>query len=396
MAAALAVFYLLPVLFGLGMPLEVRRLAALGHGAEALRTSRLLALYSLIPSIVVAIALNKTLFANFAHGAALAASLGVVLTPLTICWMCDVGALVGSVRFRAVLVLQVVQPATYVVVIVALWLSGRLDVQSALTGSIIAAGVALLVGLLLNSVPMQGSRYPLKGFMKGSVPYFGSTVAEAATYRLDQVLALPILGPYEAGIYSVAVVLGALPLALGHALAGPYFAAMARCEPKQRQGIRTQAVREGLCLGLASYLPMVLGSWVGIPFLFGRAFAPAVPVVAVYLVGSAAMVAAYVCSLALAAEGRGVAMTLAQCSSLIVGVVLLLLLGPIWGSMGAAAASSFALVVLLVALLHISNVHLRDVVPAPADFRMALTALLRSQPALSRCPTSEIPEAIES
>ena len=91
------------------------------------------------------------------------------------------------------------------------------------------------------------------------------------------------------------------------------------------------------------------------------------------------MLSAFVASMALAADGRGIRMTVAQAATLAAGILGLVVLGPRLQAMGAALASSLAYLTLLAILLVSLGAPARSITPRPKDFRRAVSRLRRDE-----------------
>ncbi|QSE89764.1 oligosaccharide flippase family protein [Rhodococcus pseudokoreensis] len=376
-AAAIALFFIVPIVLAFGIPLEVRRVAATTDGKAVLRSARVFCALSVLLSVPVAVVAALTLFADLEDSARVVAAVGLAVSPLAMSWMCDSSVLIAHLRYRAVLVVRLTYPAIYVSLVSVWWILGL-----ATTATVLAANVAGTVGtfavaLTLTKTSVRGEYHPLGSLRRGAVRYAGSAVAESASSRLDQVLALPLLGAAQAGMYSVAVTVAAVPLALGQALGASFFPLVARTEGAERAKLKAEAARVGVALALLSTPVLAAASYVGIPIVFGDAFEPAVRAAVVGTIGGGAMLAAYVCSMALAAEGRGVRMTIAQIVALATGIGLLFVLGPPFGAVGAAAASSVSYLLLLAILLVSLNVPLGNLRLRTSDFTESVARLLR-------------------
>lgn len=378
-AAAIALFTIVPIVLAIGVPLEVRRLAAIGQGAEALRAARIFCLGALPVSIAVGVIAYLTLFASFDSSARLVAAIGIAVCPLMMSWTCDLSVLIASGRFRGVMALQLVQPVTYLLFVIVFLLAGVLSTGTVLVANIAGTVSAFITGATLSRIPLRGVTYRLGGLLRGGVRFAGSSIAEAASSRLDQVIALPLIGAVQAGLYSVAVTVASIPLAVGQALGATYFPIIARTEPEERRVHKEEAVRVAVA-GALMCLPLIaIGSWLGIPILFGSEFFAAVPVAWISGLGTCALIVAYVCSMVLAAEGRGYRMTLAQLLALGVAILLLFLLAPRFGAVGAAAASTFGYFVLLAFLSVGLGARVSRSMPAPRDFRLVVARLVRGR-----------------
>lgn len=273
--------------------------------------------------------------------------------------------------------MQLTQPSVYLVLLLGFWASGHATVATVLIANLGGMVGSFVLGIVLVPFPIIGPRAPMVPLVRSGLKFFGSSIAEIASNRIDQVIALPLIGPAAAGIYSVAATIGAVPLAIGQALGASYFQPIAQADGAARRRRQAEATRVAVAAALIGTPVVALLAWPLIPVVFGELFAPAVPVTMIVLVGSAAMLAAYVVSMALAADGRGIRMTVAQVVSLAVGVAALFAFGPWLGAFGAAIASTIAFLVLLTVLIIGLGLPLREVVPRPRDFLRAMKRLLR-------------------
>jgi O-antigen/teichoic acid export membrane protein len=303
---------------------------------------------------------------------------GLALSPLMVSWMCDSGVLLAEERYRGMALLRVSQPLVYVVLVLVLALTGHLSVASTLLAMVIGTAVTALLGWVLNPQGIRGPRMPLGELLTGSRRFAGNFAAEAATNRLDQAVALPMIGAGPSGLYAVAVTIASAPIALAHALGASYFNSVGVAEGEERRRLKASALRGGLAFGavvsavLAALTPPL------VPLVFGSEFAAAVPATLVALTGTAFLMAGFVVSMCLAADNQGWRMTVAQVASLVVGLLLLVFLGPALGAVGAALASSLAYLVLYLVLFHASGVSIRDVRRAGGGLRTTLTRITAS------------------
>jgi O-antigen/teichoic acid export membrane protein len=377
-AAILAAFFLLPIFMSVGLPLEVRRLAAVSPAGPVQRSARVTALF------VVPIAVGVALVADHLLTGALGAVerrwvvVGLATAPMMISWMCDQSVLIAQERYRAVASMQVSQPLVFVVVLVVWFAFSDLTVAAVLAASVIGTAATFVLGLGLTGV-RAGHEKGVGAFrlLRGSLGFAGSSAAEAAASRLALVLVLPLIGPAGAGFYSVAATVSALPITFGHALGASYFNQISRASGNGRERLGVLGVRSGVALGLVLALLLGLMSPILVTVVFGPAFDPALPATLVALVGAPFGVGAFVGSMALAATGRGWRMTAAQVTGLGCGVVGLYLLGPALGAMGAALASVAASVAAYAMVLtSMPGWSLRSALPRPRDLRDGLDRIL--------------------
>lgn len=379
-AAAIALFNLVPIILAIGIPLEVRRLSALGHAEAAVRAARLVCVCAIPVSAVLGFLASVAVFASFPPSARLIASLGVAASPLMMMWTCDLSVLIAAERYRGVMILQLLQPLAYLALIVTFALAGELTTGTALVANITGTAATFIAGVCLTRVGVGGPRVPLRDLLRGGLKFAGSSIAETASSRLDQVLALPLIGAFQAGLYSVAVTVASIPMALGQALGATYFPLVARASGPERETHKAAGVRSAISLAFMTAPIILVGAWIGIPLLFGEEFSDAVPVAWISGFGTCALIVGYVCSLILAAEGAGSAMTWAQVSSLIAGVGFLYLLAPVLGAIGAAIASTAGYLLLLALLLRAVGVTTASAWPRAADFPSAIRQLVRPRP----------------
>lgn len=376
-AAAIALFVIVPVILAMGLPLEVRRQSATSDGHVILRTARRIVALSVVVAIPLAVLSWYTIFSGFEVDARIAAGVGLLLAPLSSSWALDVGLLVAHRRYRAVFAMQVAQPLVYFVLVAGGWIFGVASVASVLICNVIGSVATFVLGAALARVPWVGETTSFARSMKAGLHYFGSAIAEAASSKLDQVIALPLVGAFQAGIYSVAATVASVPLAIGQALGASYFTSVAQSKGDARKHVQAEATRGGLAAGVLVYPIGVILAVAFIPVVFGSEFSGAVPVAVIALVGSSAMIASFVVSMALAADSKGIRMTIAQTLSLLVGIGGLIILGPWLGAVGAAIASAASYVALYAVLALALRIPASQLLPRWRDFSGVVRRLAR-------------------
>lgn len=379
-AAAIALFYILPILLALGVPIEARRLTAKGNAGGVVRVSRRFAGLTAIPTIPIALALAYSLFEDFDSPARIIATVGVVASPATVSWMCNASVVFAQLRFRAFVAIQLTQPGTFLLLVLLAWGLGVADTGTVLLANIAGTLLTFVVALAFTRSQPYDSDIPLKSIVKNGSKYAGSAIAEAASNRLDQVLVLPLMGGFQAGLYSVAVTIAGVPLALGHALGGAFFSSIASAETgTKRTHLKADAFRFAFLLAGISAAILAIATPILVTKVFGAGFEDAILCTWIALAGSIAMVSAYVVAQGLAAEGRGIRMTIAQAISLIFSITMLVVLAPAHGAAGAAIASSLGYLVLLATLLVCYSVPARLLVPTTRDLSASWRAILHGR-----------------
>lgn len=375
--AAVALFGLIPVLIGFGLPQESRRLLAMDPDARVMATARKFVAWAFVPACLCAYLASMTIFSAYDAPARIVASAGVALAPLILSWMVDVSVLVVKKDYVGIALLQLIQPTVYLATVLLLW---TLDLAS--TATVIGA---YLVGAVATSAVGFGrvgrlgghKTLPLSKLLLGSSRFAGGALAETATNRLDQVVALPVLGAVGAGFFSVGVTVAMAPLAISQALAAAAFTDIAESSGSDRQEVVDRGMRQVSSLSfLVAVLVVCFGPGL-IEIVFGAEFQPAGIGVQIVSIACYFASVSYLASNVLIAAGMGVALTLSQLVAVVVGVVLLLVLGPQLGVAGAAIASAISYAVLAYCTVKASGAAWVSLVPTIGGVRTGFAALFR-------------------
>lgn len=380
-SAALSAFSFAPALVGIGIPLELRRRSAVRPDDASVRSARDVMMLLVPISLAGGVAFSNSVFPDAPAALRLAALVGVGAAPLSVSWASDTGVLMGQGRYRAVFGIRLAQPLLQFVVVVVSFAFGGLTAATVLFGSVLGSMGAMVLSAGFVAVGLKGGRSSHLRLVRDGVEFAGSAIADSASARLDQILVLPLIGAAAAGQYTVAASISLLPVVLGQALAAEHFRAVAALSGmKEAQEARChQAVREAMSVTLPVCLLSATASVPLLPFVFGDEFRHAVALVWILLPGSICVTVGYVCSMLLAAQGRGGLMTLLQVVGLAADVGFLFALGPAYSSVGAAVASSVGYVVLFAGQIVVLHVPLRCLSPSLKDFVGGIRSLLRSR-----------------
>lgn len=374
-ATALAAFALVPIIISLGVPLEIRRASVKGNDGPIIRAARDICLVLFIPAGFISALLCYFIFASMPQSVLLVAAVGVLAAPLTVSWLCDQSVLIARESYRGVAVMQLCQPLVYVILIFAAMVVNRISVAFVLSANLAGTVATFFLGLWLCRASLRGSRRNRRSVLRGGVRYSGSAIAEAASNRFDQLLILPLIGAYGAGLYSVAVTISAIPLSIGHALGAHFFNTTARASSDLLNSVSSFALRAGFVASAAFSLALCAVAPFLVPLVFGQDFSASIPAVLVSQFGSVAMTTAYVGSMVLAAQGKGSLMTAAQLMSLVTGLIALYALAPRFGAVGASMASALGYVVLLTVVICALRVRLSALIPKVGDVRSVISTL---------------------
>jgi O-antigen/teichoic acid export membrane protein len=281
-------------------------------------------------------------------------------------------------KFGSILVQQLADQALFVAGIAALAVAGELTVGRVMLVNTGAYLVGATLATMSAGIPLRGPASSVSSVAKYSSKFAGGAISEIAAKQLDQILVLPVIGSYQSGLYAVAMSLGMWPLILAQSIGAVFVRLRALSETDDvARSTSAAAVREGLSLSLVAAVGLALVAAPIVRILYGEPFMASLPSVMVWLGGTVAMGPLAVASMVLVGAGDGWAMTKVQLVSIVTGAVLLFAIGPLWGALGAAAASSLAYWAALVLACRYLHLGVRDILPLPRDFASAATRLTR-------------------
>ena len=373
--ACLSAFYLLGVSVAIGIPNAVQRRTAISDPASFVRGARVLLLATVVPC-TVGVYLVLGLVQHFPDR--LAVSIGVGISPIVGWSLLHQSVLLVRQKFGSILVQQLADQALFVAGIAALAVAGDLTVGRVMLVNMGAYLVGATLATMSAGIPLRGPASSVGSVAKYSSKFAGGAISEIAAKQLDQILVLPVIGSYQSGLYAVAMSLGMWPLILAQSIGAVFVRLRALSETDHvARSTSAAAVREGLSLSLVAAAGLALVTTPVVRILYGQPFMASLPSVMVWLCGTVAMGPLAVASMVLVGAGDGWAMTKVQLVSIFTGAVLLFAIGPLWGALGAAAASSLAYWAALVLACRYLRLGVRDILPLPRDFASAATRLTR-------------------
>ncbi|MFZ2174969.1 MAG: oligosaccharide flippase family protein [Rhodococcus sp. (in: high G+C Gram-positive bacteria)] len=372
-ATMLAVLAITQVLLGLGIPLAVRRRVIVGDDrSDVMMTARLYAALTTIPALAVAFSIDVILFTEQTTTTRIAFYISMALIPLTVSWATDVSVLVATEEYLRMALLGIVQAGSSFLVVLAIWMIGKLDISSVIYATLAGNVVTFFVGLCW--VGARGGRVRhFWSLAREGCSLVGGQMAGIATGRVDQIIVLPILGAGGAGIYSIALTLGSLPTPVAQAVGAGSFANFSRGE---RQLV-LKSIRHSAALCIVTAAILGVASYFLIPVVFGTAFADAIPAALIMVGGSIFTGVAFVASMALAAQRKGARMTTIQVGGVLVGLALLAPLAVTWGAVGAASAMTGGSAVTLILALHQLRISPLEALPRSSDWLNSFRDLIR-------------------
>jgi O-antigen/teichoic acid export membrane protein len=241
-------------------------------------------------------------------------------------------ALTASVRFAG---------------IAYLFVAARLSVESASLVLILAPSFGLLGYLFSRGAPSAAAvrtdggllpgRWPAARYLMsfGGKVWLGS-IAGILLSRLDQLLIVPLSGAKQLGFYAVAVNIGDIALFATAAVASVLLAS----ESKNPNNARVAACSSLLFVAVVAItLPLCLTAYWWIPAVFGQDFRPSAAPAMVLLIATAMGCPGSIAGAALTARGQPQSRSRSILVGLVVNVILILVLVPAAGALGAALAT---------------------------------------------------------
>ncbi len=315
--------------------------------------------------------------------------IGLFALPLSASVQMLSGIAMGDQRWWLIMLPKLLSSGGTTIAIVTLWLCGALTVTS-------VAVTYLVAGLVAN--------IPLLLVLRGSWPWhfvgpvarrgiaFGarswlSTLASTGNSYLDQVLMAGLVSSRQLGLYSLAVTVSTGSGSLVSATAAAVFPRVAAGDSE----LAARACRVTLLLVVVPSALFAASSPILVPFVWGHAFAGAVPMVVVLLGASLFYVPGQVLGSALVAAGNPSATARGQLVGLVITVPALVVVLPLAGGIGAswvslaAYAATFA-VILRAAAQEFGLPYGKLLMVTPTDLRWLWTTLRRRH--ASRPPVS--------
>lgn len=293
------------------------------------------------------------------------------------------GLLEGAQEFKPVSLARVVFFGLQACVYVLLFVTDRLTIESAMW-TMIAAQTAATSLLLAGVWRVLRPRWrPSRAVWRDSLRFgfrdYPGVLTEFTTMRLDQI----VLGRFAAseaiGLYFVAVRLSEMTTVLASSVADAVMPRIASTQGQgrsdERDGSAAQMLARSLRLTFGAQMLVSIPLWIGAPLLlrvvYGAEFAQAAGVLRLLLVASLVWSAGAIVVGGLSGFGHPQASTRARLAAAAVTIILLALLLPRYGIMGAAIASlagyAVMLIVALRSLVRRSSLRWSDIVRLRAD-----------------------------
>lgn len=367
-AGAIALFTLIPIFIGLGIHLETRRIIAADTSTLILRKVRRLLPLGFLVSFPLASLISFTIIDSYSEAAKYAVFAGIALTPLTLSWICDTSALVALRDYFGIFILQIFQPGMYLLFVLILWSSDLATTSSVIWAYTLSNITSFIYGLFRVKIPSGRTQRTVKELAGGSIRFAGGTFAESASNRLDQIIALNLIGSIQTGYYSIAVTIALAPVALAQAMSALSFTPVVQSTGSGKK-ILINTIMQRLA-SLAFFTSAIL--WIVGPSLvvmiFGREFSGASDSIRILTIACFFANVSFHAAMVLTAEGKRLTLTFCQLSSLLIGIAFLFLLGPSMGASGASWASVIGFASLTFLCMPFAGISFKSLVPTPKAF----------------------------
>jgi len=243
-------------------------------------------------------------------------------------------------RWRAITIERIITAASKLIPLIILFTMGRLNLVTAATAVIGSTLIGALAYIPLIAIPKEGP--PKKTVTNTELLRYSSGIWIGAVsgmflLRIDQVLLSPLAGAFQLGLYAVAASVSELPVIVNSAIRETAFTHISD------QSVSSDSVSElsrvSTIIVIALCVPVGALSPIFVPFLFGRDFSAAVPVLLILLLAVGLSNPGSIAGVGLSASGLPHLRSAALLAGCIVNIPTLILLVPSLGATGAAVAA---------------------------------------------------------
>jgi O-antigen/teichoic acid export membrane protein len=304
--------------------------------------------------------------------------------PLNILGGYLVGLHILSDRLGRVNVIRLVTASSQLVLLTGLWLTGRLNVTSAVAVWVAtqAAGpvVMLLPGLSIRL--RYVTRELARSLLQTGLKYHAGMAALFLLRRVDIVMLNARVSRRDVGLYVVAVVLAELVFVPGESIAQVVLPRQVAGSLEQAAAYTARIVRLNAIIGLGAALGLAVVSPLVILLAYGTSYVGSVAPLLALLPGVMAIGLTRPITAILVRFDRPVVVSSICIGALAVNVGLNLALIPVLGVVGASVASSLAYTVQAVAytywVLRSTPLRLSELRPTLDDIKLLPTLIRRS------------------
>lgn len=260
----------------------------------------------------------------------------VVGTPL--------GSLRGTRSFTAWNIFRVLPGISWLFILVATWHFGHASAVLLSRWYLAATFLCGLPMLVIVNRRLQGPMRPdpsrAPKLMRYGIPAVLTWLPQSINLQFDQILIVAFLPARSLGLYAIAVSWSGVTAPSLSAVGSVLFPHVSAARDPGRQAqLLSKALQSGVLVAVATTVPFTLLAPVGLPLIFGRGFAPAIPSALLLVPAGAILAWAGIAEQGLLGLGRPGAVLVAEAAGGVVTVGTLPLLLHTSGIFGAAVAS---------------------------------------------------------
>lgn len=251
------------------------------------------------------------------------------------------GMFQGNLEITTWNALRALVPITYLIGIILLLLVGVSGVADFAIAYIVAQLVAASAGFFLLArrgwISWRAKPEVMRSLVVYGIKVHVGEVLYSLRQRIDQAVISLWLPAADLGLYVVALTVANGPLILVFTLANVAFPKISQqATAGGKLAVFGRYLRFSLAMASGTIIVLwLLVPWL-LPLLFGRPFAPAVPIANILLLGTLPLAAKLMFQQALKAWDRSLMVGRAELSGLVVAVVLIAVLMPSFGLIGVA------------------------------------------------------------
>ncbi len=264
------------------------------------------------------------------------------------------GTIMGLGEYLRWGLLRLSAPLLVLAGVIALVLVAGWQTAVAVTTIAAAAGVVQLV-VLLRAVATRGLLHrPSAALVRPILSYMWRNIASGAGWlvstKLDLLVLSIVYAPEEVGVYAVAASFGVIIVPIASSTGNVLLARVAKGGDAALRRTLRPALAGCLAIACAFALLVVVSAPHVVPLLFGAGFEDSVAPLQILMPGSVALSVSAVLANALRGLGRPLEPARAELAGAIATLLLLPLLLPLLGIVGAAIASTLSYVIVTVAM----------------------------------------------
>lgn len=296
--------------------------------------------------------------------------------------------LLATRRFGKVNTLRVLTPAVYLSGIGVLALTGHMQVLPLFAAQLLSGHTSFVYGLVqlhrAGLLTFRPNLSVLKRCLRYGAQTHLGTLCSLTSGQGDRMLMAAFLPSRDLGLYSVAVSTSMLPYPVVHAITTILLPTAAGEQESERRAMALRVARLSLPLLTVLYGGLFLAAGPLITLLYGTAYADAILSARILMLGTVAFGAADVLRQAIRALDKPTLSSMGDVAGLTSTVLLLAVLLPRYGFLGAAYASLGAYTVtyaaLIIAAATRGGVRLSELLVADRhDFDLLWRALQRGR-----------------